>query len=53
MLVLSRRRGEEIKLVLPSGEVITVVVKEKTAVGIDAPRNVQIVRGEIYQRPLR
>jgi len=50
MLVLSRREGEWIKV----GESVTVTVvrlgSDKVRIGIEAPANVLILRGELEQR---
>lgn len=51
MLVLGREAGESVNLILPSGETIKVqVVKLKggwVRLGIDAPKEVKILRGEL------
>lgn len=49
MLVLSRKRNEVIRI---SDDVSIVVVDirgDKVSLGIDAPRNIEIHREEIYQ----
>ncbi|MCY2990886.1 MAG: carbon storage regulator [Planctomycetota bacterium] len=50
MLVLSRKRGEEIRI----GDGITVTVLEirgeKTKLGISAPREIPVVRTELIQQ---
>ena len=53
MLVLTRRIGE--KLVIDDNVVITVmgVKGGQTRIGIEAPRDVQVHREEIYQRILK
>lgn len=50
MLVLSRKEGE--KLVIGENIVITVnrIAGNRVAIGIEAPREVSIVRGELDQR---
>lgn len=51
MLVLSRRRGE--RLVIGEVEVIIVQVSGETVrVGITAPREVPIVRGELVRKEI-
>jgi len=51
MLVLSRKRGEEIKLYLPSGEEVSIVLvshnDNKARIGLIAPASVDIVRSEL------
>ena len=51
MLVLSRKSGERIHL----GDDITIVVNKisgnRVSIGIDAPADVQIVRGELPRIP--
>jgi carbon storage regulator len=53
MLVLSRKEGKSVVMVLPSGEKITIVINSisgnRTSLGIDAPRDVKIIRGELEQ----
>ena len=53
MLILTRRIGE--KLVIDDNVVITVmgVKGGQTRIGIEAPRDVQVHREEIYQRILK
>ncbi len=53
MLVLTRRRGEEI--VIGDQVVITVVESHKDSVrlGISAPRELSIRRGELLDQPAR
>ena len=50
MLVLSRKEGE--KLVIGDNVVITVnrIAGNRVALGIEAPRDVSIVRGELKPR---
>ncbi len=51
MLVLSRKKGESIKLYLPNGEAILVMVvstnDRKARIGLTAPASVDIVRSEL------
>lgn len=53
MLVLTRKPSQSITLVLPSGETITVVVvdssKHRLSIGIEAPKDVRIVRTELLK----
>jgi len=50
MLILTRRIGE--KLVIDDNVIITImgVKGRQTRIGIEAPRDVQVHREEIYQR---
>lgn len=51
MLVLSRRRGEEI-IIADNIRVVVIYSSDGTAViGIEAPREIPIVRSEIANRP--
>ncbi len=51
MLVISRKRGQEIMI----GDDIVIVVKKVTptlvSVGISAPKETKIVRGELRPKP--
>lgn len=51
MLVLSRRTGEQVTILLGDGRTITVTVTRigdgKTRLGFDAPRDVTILRSEM------
>ena len=51
MLVLSRKEGE--KIVIGEGIVLTVnrIAGNRVMVGIEAPRDVRIVRGELEKLP--
>ena len=53
MLILTRRIGE--KLVIDDNVIITImgVKGRQTRIGIEAPRDVQVHREEIYQRILK
>ena len=50
MLVLSRKEGEQ--LIIGDDIVLTVskISGNRVAIGIDAPRNVRIIRGELERR---
>jgi carbon storage regulator len=50
MLVLSRKEGE--KLVIDDNIIITVnrIVGHRVSIGIEAPHDVQISRGELRER---
>jgi len=50
MLVLSRKEGEQ--LIIGDGVVLTVsrISGNRVAIGIEAPRSVRIVRGELERR---
>ena len=53
MLVLSRRQGESIII---GGEIVVTIIEVRggqVRIGIDAPRNVDVHREEIYQEVLR
>lgn len=51
MLVLTRRQGQYVSVKLPSGEIITVHIvqakNDQVRIGINAPRSIQVDRGEI------
>ena len=51
MLVLSRKEGE--KIVIGDGIVLTInrIAGNRVMVGIEAPRDVRIVRGELERLP--
>lgn len=53
MLVVSRKEGESIILELPNGEIVKFHVSKymgaKTIVGIEAPKNVKILREELLK----
>jgi carbon storage regulator len=51
MLVLSRKEGE--KIVIGEGVVLTInrIAGNRVAIGIEAPRDVRIVRGELAPLP--
>lgn len=53
MLILSRKEGEGITLVLPNGDEISIVLTEyrgkETKVGVFAPDNVTILRDELLR----
>lgn len=53
MLVLSRKKEEEIFIETPSGKIIIKIVDiddRNVRVGIDAPRNLVIYRKEVYEK---
>lgn len=47
MLVLSRKEGE--KIIIGEGVVLTInrIAGNRVAIGIEAPRNIRVVRGEL------
>lgn len=51
MLILSRKAGEKIVISLPGGQqmliAVTALSKSQCKLGFEAPKNVNIVRGEI------
>lgn len=51
MLVLSRKVGE--KIVIDGGITVTItkVVGNRVAIGIDAPEQIRVVRGELKELP--
>jgi carbon storage regulator CsrA len=52
MLVLSRKTGQQIIMVLPSHELITIKLTKfafgGASLGIEAPRSVKVYREEVY-----
>jgi carbon storage regulator len=50
MLILSRKKGEEIKIGSDITLTILSVSENQIKVGIDAPKNVEILRGELYNK---
>lgn len=55
MLMLTRSPGERILLKCPNGQEIWITVgyknKREISLGIDAPKDVQILREEIINKP--
>ena len=53
MLILSRKKDEEIIIQLPNGVVVTIMVVDvnsnKVKLGITAPRDVPVDRREIFE----
>lgn len=52
MLVLSRKPGERIEI----GEVVLTILRSahgRVSVGIEAPRSIRVVRGELIEREQR
>lgn len=49
MLVLSRKKGESLKI----GDNVTITILEcdgdRVSIGIDAPKEIRIIRGELYE----
>jgi len=54
MLVLSRKKAEEILITAPDGTVITLMMVEvrgdKARIGIDAPREWSVHRAEVQRK---
>jgi carbon storage regulator CsrA len=50
MLVLSRKEGEQLLIGDDIVLTITRITGNRVAIGIDAPRNVRIVRGELDRK---
>ena len=50
MLILSRKKGEEIKIGSDITLTILSVSENQIKVGIDAPKDVEILRGELYNK---
>jgi len=51
MLVLSRKEGE--KILIGDGVVLTInrIAGNRVAIGIEAPRNIRVIRGELDPLP--
>ena len=57
MLVLSRKKDETIILKTSNGEVIQITIvkidnKNKVRIGIDAPREISVVRSELLAKEI-
>ncbi|MDP3443220.1 MAG: carbon storage regulator CsrA [Ignavibacteria bacterium] len=50
MLVLSRRLNEEIKIGANITIKILSITENSVKIGIDAPKEVQLYRGEVYEK---
>jgi carbon storage regulator CsrA len=50
MLALTRAENESIIITLPTGEKITVTILGKNKIGIDAPREVSVIREELKNK---
>jgi carbon storage regulator len=50
MLILSRKKGEEIKVGPDITLTILTISENQVKVGIAAPQNVEILRGELYEK---
>lgn len=53
MLILSRKMGETIKIGPDVEVIVSRISGNRVTIGIDAPRNVHVVRGEIEHIPKR
>jgi carbon storage regulator CsrA len=54
MLVLSRKKGESIRLTMPDGTEVEVIVLDchgQVKVGLDAPRHIRIERNDRKPEP--
>jgi carbon storage regulator len=53
MLVLSRKEGE--KILIGDGVVLTInrIAGNRVAIGIQAPRDIRVVRGELEPLPVK
>jgi carbon storage regulator len=56
MLVLSRARGESLKVILEDGRLLTVCVVgldgQRARIGIEAPKEIAVHRSEVYDEVL-
>lgn len=50
MLILSRKKGEEIKIGPDITLTILTISETQIKVGISAPKSVEILRGELYKK---
>lgn len=53
MLSIARKDGQQVVLLLPSGEQVWIVVKrdnDRVQLGISAPKEVKILRSELLYR---
>lgn len=56
MLVISRKLDERLRITLPDGRTVWAVIVEigegRVRIGIDAPRDVLVMRDEVVRRSL-
>jgi carbon storage regulator len=51
MLVLSRKVGERIRIARDIVVVVTAIQGDRIKIGIEAPRSVRVLRGELRETP--
>jgi carbon storage regulator len=51
MLVLSRKVGERIKIAADIVVVVTAIQGDRIKIGIEAPKSVRVLRGELRENP--
>jgi carbon storage regulator len=51
MLILSRKVGERIRIADDIELVVTAINGDRIKIGIEAPKNIQVLRGELATHP--
>jgi carbon storage regulator len=51
MLILSRKIGEQIRIAGDIVVVVTAIQGDRIKIGIEAPKNIQVLRGELATHP--
>jgi carbon storage regulator len=51
MLVLSRKVGERIRIAADIVVVVTAIQGDRIKIGIEAPKSVRVLRGELRETP--